>query len=219
MCLIADGLYPNQSFFQICQDKGWAWIVTLKDGNLPSVWKGVLKRQGVTRCRSRHEDVRCRGQQMHRTSHWETALKYRTFTVHWFECREWGERKEYTRFVFLTNLDDVRYQTVIELTTTGRMRWKIENEGFDIQKHHGYGLGHQFSRASMQAMKNYDQLMQIAHLINQLFELGSLLLEVRRRKESLKHVWRCLVGELHQATLDFTILATMLAQRIQIRYG
>ncbi len=76
-----------------------------------------------------------------------------------------------THFVYLSSLEMDCY-SILELTEAGRLRWKIENEGFDIQKHHGYGLGHQFSRSSMPAMKNYYQLMQIAHLFNQLFELS-----------------------------------------------
>jgi hypothetical protein len=217
ICVVADGLYPNQTFFQICRANGWTWIVTFQDGNLPTVWQAVLHRQGTTRCRSRQEDGRYRGTPVHRTYHWETHLTYQDFTVHWFECRELAAGDS-TRFVYLTNLEELRYHTVLELTAAGRMRWKIENEGFDVQKHHGYGLGHQFSRASMRAMKHYHQLMQIAHLCNQLFELGSLLTTVRRPKESLKHVWDCLVGELRQTTLDFAALAALLARRIRIHY-
>jgi hypothetical protein len=37
ICLAADGLYPYQGFFDRCRDHGWAFIVTCKDGNLPSV--------------------------------------------------------------------------------------------------------------------------------------------------------------------------------------
>ncbi len=37
MVILADGLYANQSFFRICKDNGWGFIVTFKDGCLPSV--------------------------------------------------------------------------------------------------------------------------------------------------------------------------------------
>ena len=70
----------------------------------------------------------------------------------------------------------------------------------------------------MRAMKNYYQLMQIAHLCNQLFELGSLFTTVRRRRESLAHVWQCLVGELRQITLYVARVAGLLTTRIRIRY-
>jgi hypothetical protein len=219
ICVVADGLYPNQSFFRICQTNGWAWIVTLKDGSLSSVWKQVLHWQGVTRCRSRKEHVWKGNQEIYRRYEWQTKLTYEEFMVHWWECTERVVGKTWSRFVYLTNLSKVSYETMLELTARGRMRWKIENEGFDVQKHHGYGLGHQYSRSSMRAMKNYYQLMQIAHLLNQLFELGSLLDAVRGRKESLQHVWDCLVGELRQETLDFALLAVLLARRIRIQYG
>ncbi len=218
MCILADGLYPNKSFFQMCKDNGWAWIVTLKDGNLPSVWKQVLLWQGVKRCRSRRERVWKGTQEIRRRYEWQTDLMSQEFTVHWWECRELVVGQRSTRFVYLTNLDVVGYQTMLELTTSGRLRWKIENEGFDIQKHHGYGLGHQYSRSSMPAMKNYYQLMQIAHMMNQLFELGSLLAQVKGSKESLEHIWDALVGELRHETLDFAFLTALLARRIRIQY-
>ena len=218
VCIVADGLYPNVSFFQICEENGWGWIVTLKSGNLPSVWKGVLKRQGIGRCRSRCEHFWRHGHEIYQRYEWHTHLSYQGFTVHWWECIERVVGKRWNRFVYLTNLEDVRYQTMLELTASGRIRWKIENEGFDIQKHHGYGLGHQFSRSSMLAMKNYYQLMQIAHMMNQLFELGSLLADVKGSKESLAHIWKALLGELRHDTLDFAFLAILLARRIRIRY-
>ncbi len=193
ICIVADGLYPNQTFFRICREHGWSWIVTFKDGNLPSVWKRVWQRQGLKHCRRREEHIRQGGQEIHRTYEWHPRMTYQGFTIHWFACEEVVEQT-CTHFVYLSSLEMDGY-SVLELTASGRLRWKIENEGFDIQKHHGYGLGHQFSRRSMLAMKNYDQLMQIAHMMNQLFELSSLLTEVRRSKESLVHIWKCLAGE------------------------
>ncbi len=216
LCIVADGLYPNQTFFRICQEHGWSWIVTFKAGNLPSVWTRVLQRQGLKHGRRREEHIHQGGQEIHRTYEWHPRMTYQGFTVHWFACEEIVEQT-CTRFVYLSSLEMDCY-SIFELTESGRLRWKIENEGFDIQKHHGYGLGHQFSRGSMLAMKNYYQLMQIAHLFNQLFELSSLLADVRRTKESLVHIWQCLVGEVRHEVLDFAVLAALLARRIRLRY-
>jgi hypothetical protein len=216
ICIVADGLYPNQTFFQICHDHGWSWIVTFQDGNLPSVWTRVLDRQGRHHTRHQEEDVRHGGKTIHRSYEWHPRMTYHGFTVHWFACEEIVDQTS-TRFVYLSSREMDGY-SVLELTESGRLRWKIENEGFDIQKHHGYGLGHQFSRRSMRAMKNYYQLMQIAHLFNQLFALGSLLTAVRRTKESLAHVWEALVGEIRHEVLDVALLATRRTRRIRIRY-
>ena len=51
-------------------------------------------------------------------------------------------------------------KNVAALIEYGRRRWKIENEGFNIQKKHGYYLEHLFSR-NYQAMKNHYYLMHI----------------------------------------------------------
>jgi len=41
ICITADGLYPNQHFLNICKENQWHYILTFKEGNLPSVWKKV----------------------------------------------------------------------------------------------------------------------------------------------------------------------------------
>jgi hypothetical protein len=215
MCIVADGLYPNAPFFQLCREHGWQWIVTLKDGNLPSVWSEVILRQGRERCRSRQRAIERKGTSVMQTYHWLNGLSYKEFTLHWFSCTEVVD-DTVSEFVYISSLD-VDYQQVIEYTDTGRLRWKIENEGFNIQKHHGYGLGHQFSRKSMQAMENYYHLMQMAHLINQLFELSTFCMSVRRSKESMKHFWEALAGEL-RGVLDVAAGLALFADGMQFRY-
>ena len=61
--------------------------------------------------------------------------------------------------------------------------------------------------------------MQMAHVMNQLFELSSLLAEGRETKESLAHIWLCLVGALRHDVLDFTLLAILLAFVVYVRIG
>lgn len=53
-----------------------------------------------------------------------------------------------------------------EVSRTARLRWKIENEGLNIQKNKYY-LTHKYSSTSFNATKNYYQLVQIADMINQ----------------------------------------------------
>lgn len=31
ICVIADGLYPNETFFRICESMGWKWLLTFQD--------------------------------------------------------------------------------------------------------------------------------------------------------------------------------------------
>ncbi|MCP4091322.1 MAG: hypothetical protein GY746_16250, partial [Gammaproteobacteria bacterium] len=40
--IAANGLYyPNDNVFKTCASNGWKFIITFKDGNLPSVWEEV----------------------------------------------------------------------------------------------------------------------------------------------------------------------------------
>ena len=64
----------------------------------------------------------------------------------------------------MTDLPVTR-KNVADLTERGRMRWRIENEGFNAQKKHGYYLEHLYSR-NYQALKNHYYLIQIGHMIH-----------------------------------------------------
>ena len=56
----------------------------------------------------------------------------------------------------------------------GRYRWKVENEGFNRQKNSGLNLEHVYS-IDPEKWKAYYLLLQIAFLLLQLLERGSLL--------------------------------------------
>ena len=55
----------------------------------------------------------------------------------------------------------------------GRLRWKFENEGFNVQKNGGFNLEHPYSQDGT-ARKVFYFLLQIAHMIFLLMEKGSL---------------------------------------------
>jgi len=78
-----------------------------------------------------------------------------------------------TRFKWVTNFN-VTKNKVIELSNEGgRLRWKIENEGFNVQKNGGYALEHAYTENPTSA-KVFYLLLQIAHLLFQLVQYGSL---------------------------------------------
>jgi len=37
ICILEDGLYPNNTVFDICVKNDWKFIITLKDGNLKTI--------------------------------------------------------------------------------------------------------------------------------------------------------------------------------------
>lgn len=181
--LAADSLYPNQTVFDICKNNGWRFILTFKEGVLPSVWEEAMSLYPL--CEKENKQTRVtltpKGWRKE-TAMFVNQIEYKKYHLSWLEyTREYtngSEKKE--RFVHVSDLP-VGEKSVWEVSLHGRLRWKIENEGFNIQKNHGYGLQHKYARKDFVAMQNYYQLLQIAHLINQLTE------KLRKIKEALKN--------------------------------
>ena len=60
----------------------------------------------------------------------------------------------------------------LALAAWGRRRWNVEN-GFRVEKHDGFGLGHTFCNDDA-AGRNYHILMQVAYALWQVFAHGML---------------------------------------------
>ena len=73
-----------------------------------------------------------------------------------------------------------------------RLRWKIENEGFNSQKNGGYKLQHKMSRTNFFAIQNFLHCLQIGHLINQLITCSKVFKEQIQQNFTLKHYWQVL---------------------------
>ncbi len=200
ICILADGLYPNNTVFDICAKNDWKFIITLKDGNLKTFQTEV----SLLRATASKRSV-CRADKTTRTYLEYTFLNDLEYTgryFSWVECIETivnikGRAISNQRFGYITNVHQ-NLQNVTETADNGRLRWKIENEGFNSQKNLGYALEHKFSRKSFIAMQNYYQLMQIAHMINQLVERSNQVVEILQEhsKQTIVDLWKKMMAYL-----------------------
>jgi hypothetical protein len=78
-----------------------------------------------------------------------------------------------TRFKWVTNFKVTDKRVITLANQGGRLRWRIENERFNVQKNGGYALEHAYSRDAT-ASKVFYLLLRIAHMLAQLIERGSL---------------------------------------------
>jgi hypothetical protein len=227
--ILADGLYPNNTVFEACQRCGYRFIFTLKDGNLKSVWERFefLSRKGLDNRASWHcEKNNWREKHSYR---FKSNLPYKTHELNLVEVEiTWeqlvsAEKRTHTlekvRFVHITDIpiDKINYWKISEY---GRLRWNIENEGFNTQKNQGYGLSHKYSRVSHVATCNYYQCLQIAHMINQLAYLTEHVRKTyfKDNKETMDAL-----GEFGLATMmtrkwGKTKILRLLASIKQLRY-
>jgi hypothetical protein len=203
--------------------------VTFKEGNLTSVWEEVSELSMLQHQNSHQEHI-IRPEQGTEERHyrWVTGLTYQGYSLHWLECREKitqthkkGESETIDRiFTHITDLS-LNVNNIISTSRTGRLRWKIENEGFNSLKNGGYALEHKYSRVSYQATKNYYQLMQIAHLINQLMIISTRFQKTylsTKNHPTIKGLWQDLIAAMKWAELDSDHLQAITVQKIQFRY-
>ena len=97
-----------------------------------------------------------------------------------------GETEEEQKCFWFATDFPVGRKNVANLVQRGRMRWKIENEGFNTQKRQGYHLEHQYSK-DYQAMKNHYYLTQIGHMVAQVMEAWEKLWSQNRQSREQRH--------------------------------
>lgn len=215
--ILADGLYPNQTFFDICQRYNWQWVVTLKDGNLASIWRQLLEKNRNRQWKSREEEHTQGKQKIHHLFNWCNDLPYHGHTLHWFCCSEKCD-SETQWFAYLSS-QSLEWENIVEFTKAGRLRWKIENQGFNVQKNQGYALKHRFSRKSWQASKNYYLCLQIAHLLHQLMALSSSFKTLKEGGATLKFLFKQMLAFLAYDTLTSEELQRVATRKCQFRYS
>lgn len=204
ICLSADSLYACEGFFRRCGDYHWKYLLRFKEGSIPSVGEEYQKLKRLQQnVRENKED-----------GYWYDFVTGIAYEGHPLQVLEYEERKANgrARFVFLSNLP-LQHKNVLETVRRGRMRWKIENEGFNTQKKRGYYLEHPYSK-DYQALKNHYYLIQISHMLAQVMEAWNSLWSGIRQSLEQKH--RRLLESLKQVIL--TDCVEELERRVQIRF-
>lgn len=182
VCLSADSLYACETFFKECRGYGYHYILRFKEGSIPYVAKefGTL----------RNREGNLRKEETEDRSVWTDYVNGIDHEGHLVNLLEYGEEKKNgegkeKRFLFLTDLP-VTKKNVRGTAEAGRLRWKIENEGFNTQKNYGYCLEHMYSRL-YQGMKNHYYLIQIGHMIAQVMEAWESLWKKVKQSREQKH--------------------------------
>jgi hypothetical protein len=145
----------------------------------------------------------------------------RTWTLTAIQCQETIDEQT-TTWAWITERK-VTAQTVVDVATKGgRHRWHLEKQGFNTQKNSGFNLEHAYSHCCGQA---FYYLLQIAHLILQLLEKGSLLRHWAQELGqtplqllgSLKNIARRLLDSIRYLRIEDAAYDPVAAARIQIR--
>lgn len=223
-CLSGDSLYGCGASFQLAKDHGWSFFFTFKEGRMQAVWKEfqvLLKLSPENILRVEHQDgVLQEYQWINGMSYQDTEKRIHEFNA--LQCKETVDGKT-TTFAWTTDFK-ITEKNVIRLAERGgRVRSKIENQGFNTQKNSALNLEHAYSTKPEHA-KAYYYFLQIAHMILQLVELGSLLRRVANKRGktpvqlfgSLKNIPRRLLEAFRFRFLPDEAFSTSAAASIRI---
>ncbi|NQT51229.1 hypothetical protein HQ576_04230 [bacterium] len=211
LVILGDNLYVAKPVFDLCTRNGWRFIFTFKRGGTPARFAEYeTLREAAPHNRVEH---RCGDRVQHLA--WVNDLDYHGHRLCAFECRE-SRPDGHAYFAWITNAR-LGYKSVItHANQGGRLRWKIENEGFNTQKNHGYALEHAYS-ANAEVAKIFYYFLQVAHAINQLVLKGSLLRAHRQQLGTLKN-YRRLLGAAFRNSIPPHAWSSDAARAMQIRF-
>ena len=202
----------------------WKYIVTLKDGNLKSVWEEIRFLNMVNAYIKNDIPIKKQHNYINELYKGYQNIEYKKHEINVVELiiksvspKDKAEIPD-ERFAHVTNFTLFK-RDLKEINRSGRLRWKIENEGFNDQKNAGYNLQHKYSRTSFVATQNYYQCLQIAHMINPLAHKAKGITELINDNDTLKSNEEVAVAILMIA--DFkneTIIEEILKTKTQFRY-
>jgi hypothetical protein len=225
LCLTSDALYACGRSLTLAKDHDCRYVFTFKEGRLPAVWQEFQRLADLSPQNGLRLILPDGTSQVYR---WVSGLSYedsrrRSHTFNALECLETRQGTT-TRYAWMTDLP-VSATTVVALAAKGgRARWTIENQGFNVQKNSDLNLEHPYSM-DLEKLKAYYFLLQIAHLIFQLLEVGTLLRSVARKAGktprdffgSLRNIARRLVEAFRYFCLADEVFDPTAAASIQIR--
>ena len=201
ICLLLDGLYANQPVFNLLNELKIQYIVVFKEKSMSFVYPWIMdlkKHIGKDKIIYNRDEIEIakRGTRTHeqrlQRNHplGETRTKVKETIITWqaamefneerslfnvMTCKEMIDGKTTCDYVWLVsdglNLSEDNVEKLVE---AGRCRWNIENQGFNTLKNGGYHLKHLYSKDEV-SLKIWHVLINIAHIINQLIEKGSLI--------------------------------------------
>ncbi len=215
ICLLADSLYASDSVFQICRKNKWDFLIRYKEGSIPSImeeYREIVDMGEMAERVLEKEEIYRRKPKLKQKlqMRWVNGLEYKKHPIHVLELKIERSGKLYQQFTWLSSME-IYEEVVEEMTETGRKRWLIENEGFNIQKNHRYMITHANS-LDYNAMKNHYLITQIADILMQMYENGDR--GVKELKYTIKKISEELSESLRKQRLETEDLSF---EKMQVR--
>lgn len=168
-----DGLYVTQRVLRICKEYQWDYIIRYKEGCASSIAKEYRALPEVEKSGTDIE--------------FQNDIMFQDFDVnliYYKDKRKADGEERITEFAWITSIR-ITKNNAKKIVRAGRNRWKIENQGFNRQKHWQGNIEHAYSW-NERAQKNHYLMEQIADFMKQLYEY--FFLEKNEIKKPQKNI-------------------------------
>ena len=169
--LLLDALYADQKVMRSSLSNGWNFAITFKDSDMTALWAeahallALVPGQCATNILPRKEGTR--------EVRWINGLTYEGMQLSAvFQTDKDSSGTIVRQFAHVTGRP-IEAGNVWKVAAAARLRWRCENEGFNVLKNGGFALEHVYSHNPL-ASKCYFLLMLIAHVFQQLLTRGRL---------------------------------------------
>lgn len=158
-----DALYACDTLYDICKKYNWEYICRFKTGRIKSLGEEIDMLEKIENEKEKKTLM------LWNNVTYGKAKENKTINV--IKLYEKDNKKDQTiEYVWVTSFE-IKNGNIKDLIYLGKQRWRIENEGFNIQKNETFNIEHECSR-NYNAIKIHYLFIQIAHLIRQLLECG-----------------------------------------------
>jgi hypothetical protein len=170
--VLADDLHAHQPICELLQAHRMHFILTCKVESHPTLYEELELLRGVEGAVSTQR-VRQWNGQFHEEwiYQWAQHLPLRgdakTLYVNWCALTiihaDTGEQRYHSAWITDHILDKMR---VVAVARDGRSRWKVENEGINVLKHHGYHFEHNYGHGQQHLSTLLLTLLLLAFLFH-----------------------------------------------------
>ena len=193
-----DSLYACEPVMTVCKENKWEYILRLKEERIKLLGEEI---RGLEKAEISDNVIKY----WNNLKYGEVRIQKEANVLKYYEKKE----EDVTEFLWITSFE-VTEKNKEDIVKFGRQRWKIENEGFNIQKNGTFDIEHMYSK-NYNAMKAHYFFIQFAHTIRQLLEKGiNYMIEL---KMSIKEVSAILTQALTQNITNLTEY-----KKIQLRF-
>lgn len=196
-----DALYCVEPVVKICKKNKWEYIIRLKEERLKLLGEEIDGLEKAEKAEKGEKEIRY----WNNIKYGEVEFQKEANVLKYYDNR----KGKITEFMWVTSLK-ITEGNKEEIVHYGRQRWKIENEGFNIQKNGTFDIGHIYSK-NYNATKAHYFFIQFAHTIRQLLEKG--LKYIAEIKMSIKEVSAAITQTLTQNLTNLTE-----HKKIQLRF-